>query len=76
MDFMISLLLLVDWKDDSYDIILVVVDYLIKMVYYELDKTTIEVPKLVKVIINMVVRHSGLPELIINDQSSLLTSKF
>ena len=46
------------------------------MVHYEPVKITIDVPGLTKVIINVVVRHYGLPDSIITDRGSLLTSKF
>ncbi len=46
------------------------------MVYYEPVKVTINAPGLAKVIINMVVRHHGVPESIVTDWGSLFTSKF
>ncbi len=46
------------------------------MVYYKLIKVMINVPGLVEVIINMVMHHYGVPELIIIDQGLLFTSKF
>lgn len=46
------------------------------MVYYKTVKTIINVLGLAKVIINIVVRHYGLPKLIISDGGSLFTSKF
>ncbi len=65
-----------DWKDDSYDLILVIIDQLIKMVYYELVKVTINVFGQAKVIINMVIHHHGVLELIVIDQGLLFISKF
>ncbi len=55
MDFVIGLLILVNWKGDRYDSILVIVDWLIKIVHYKPVKVTIDAPSLAKVIINMVV---------------------
>lgn len=52
------------------------VDYLIKMVYYEPVKTTIDVADLAEIIINIIIRYHGLPELIISDWGLLLTLKF
>lgn len=71
---MTDLLLLVNLKSDSNDIILIIVDCLTKIMYYELVKTMINTASLAEVIINMVIRHFGIPMLIINDQRSLFTS--
>ena len=76
IDFVTGLPILIDWKRDSYDSILVIIDRLTKMVYYELVKVTINAPDLVEVIINIVVRHHGLPDSIVTDRRSLFTSKF
>ena len=76
MDFVTGLPILTDWKGDSYDSILVIVDRLTKMVHYKLVKVTINAPGLAKVIINVVVRHHGLPDSIVTDRGSLFTSKF
>ena len=46
------------------------------MVYYKPVKVTINAPGLAKVIIDVVVRHHGLSDSIIIDQSFLFTSKF
>ena len=75
MDFVTGLPILTDWKGKSYDSILVIVDKLIKMVHYEPVKITIDAPGLAKVIINVVVRHHGLPDSIITDWGSLFSSK-
>ena len=65
-----------DWKRDSYDSILVIVNRLINMVHYKPVKITINTPDLAEVIINVVVRHHGLPDLIVTDWGSFFTSKF
>ena len=44
MDFVTGLLLSADWKSDNYDSILVIVNRLTKMVYYEPIKVTIDAP--------------------------------
>ena len=44
-----------DWRDYGYDLILVIVDWLTKMVHYEPVQTTITAPALAKVILNIVV---------------------
>ena len=76
MDFVTGLPILTDWKGDSYNSILVIVDWLTKMVYYKPVKVTIDDPGLVEVIINVVVRHHGLPDLIVTNWGLLFTSKF
>ena len=65
-----------DWKGNSYDLILVIVDRLTKRVYYEPVKVTIDAPGLAEVILDVVVWHHGLPDLIVTDKGSLFTSKF
>ena len=76
MDFVTGLLISTNWKSDSYDSILVIVDRLTKMVYYELVKIIINAPGLVKVILDVVVRHHGLFNSIVSNKGSLFTSKF
>ena len=76
MDFVTGLPLSANWKGDSYDSILVIVDRLTKMVHYEPVKVTIDAPGLAEVIIDVVVRHHGLPDSIISDQRAIFTSKF
>ena len=73
---MISLPLSVDWKGDNYDLILVIIDRLTKMVYYEPVKITIDALGLAKVIIDVVVRHHGVLDSIISDRGAIFTSKF
>ena len=55
MNFVTGLPLSADWKDDSYDSILVIVNRLAKMVHYKLVKVIIDTLRLVEVIINVVV---------------------
>ncbi len=76
MGLVTGLLILANWKSDSYDLILVIVNWLTKMVNYKSVKITINAPSLAKVIINIVVWHHRVPESIMTDQSSLFTSKF
>ena len=65
-----------DWKGESYDLILFIIDRLTKMVHYELVKITIDTPGLAEVIIDILVWHYSLPYSIITDWGSLFTSKF
>lgn len=65
--FVISFLLLVDGKSNNYDIILVVINYLTKMVYYKLVKVTIDIADPIKIIIIMIINYHSLPESIVSD---------
>ena len=65
-----------DWKEDSYNSILVIVDRLTKMVHYEAVKVIIDAPGLAEVIIDVVVRHHGFPDSIVTDRESFFTLKF
>ena len=67
MNFVTGLPISGNWKDDSYDLILVIVDQLIKIVHYVPVKVIIDVPGLAKVIIDVVVRHYGVSESIMTD---------
>lgn len=55
MNFVTRLPNLTNEKNEMYNIILVIVDWLTKIVSYKPVKVTIDVPKLVKVILNIVV---------------------
>ncbi len=57
MDFVIALPISADWKCDSYDSILFIVDRLTKIVYYKSVKVMIDASSLAEVIIDMVVHH-------------------
>ena len=76
IDFITDLPFSTNWKGDSYNSILVIVNRLTKMVYYELIKVNINTPGLAKVIINVIVRYHGLPDSIVINWESLFTSKF
>ncbi len=75
MDFVTGFPISADWEGNSYDSILVIVDRLTKMVYYELVKVSINALGLAKVIINIIVRHYIVPKSIVMDQGLLFTSK-
>ena len=76
MDFVTGLLVAINWKGDSYNSILVIVDRLTKMFYYKPVKITFNAPELAEVIIDVIIRHHVLPNSIITNRSSLFTSKF
>ncbi len=67
MDFVIGLPVSTNWRGETYNSILVIVNRLTKMVHYESVKMTIDAPALVKVIIELVVQHHGLPDSIVNN---------
>ena len=46
------------------------------MIYYKLVKVTIDALGLAKIIINMIIKHFDLPDLIVINQKLLFTSKF
>ena len=50
-----GLLILTNWKGENYDSILVIINYLTKMVHYEPVKVTINIPRLVEVILDVIV---------------------
>lgn len=55
MDFVTGLPISINWKGETYDSILVIIDRLIRMVYYDPVKVTINGPSLPEMIIHMVV---------------------
>ncbi len=68
MNFVIDLLISVDWKGYSYDSILVIVDRLTKRVYYKLIKVTINTPGLAEVIIDEIMYYHKVLESIVMDR--------
>ena len=76
MDFVIGLSISINWKKDSYNFILVIVDWFKKMVYYKPVIITINAPGLAKIIIDVLVWHHGLLNSIMTDKSLLFISKF
>ena len=73
---MTGLPLFANWKSNSYNLIFVIVDRFIKIVYYKPVKVIINAPKLAKVIIDMVVRHYSPPDSIISNQGAIFMFKF
>ena len=71
-----SLPISTDWKKDSYNLIFVIIDWLIKMVYYKLVKIIINTLGFAKIIINITVRYYGFFDLIIINQKLLFILKF
>ena len=76
MDFVTDLPISTNWKEDSYNSILLIIDWLTKIVHYKWVKITIDAFELAKVIIDVVVWHHGPLNSIVTDKSFLFTSKF
>lgn len=76
IDFVISLSVSINLKSESYDSILVMINCLIKIVYYKRVKVTINRLGQAKVIISVIVRYSGIFKSIVIDLSSLFISQF
>ncbi len=76
IDFVTGLPVSTNWKDDTYNLILVIIDQLMKIIYYELVKITIDISGLAKIIVDVVIWYHGLPNSIVSDQSSVCISKF
>ena len=55
MDFVTGLPQSVDWRGNGYNLILVIIDWLTKIVYYKPMQMTITAPALAEVILNIVV---------------------
>ena len=75
MGFVTGLPISTNLKRNNYYFILVIVDWLIKIVYYKSVKIAINIPRLAKVIIEIVVYHHGLPDLIMTNKELLFTLK-
>ena len=76
MDFVIGLSKSKDWHRVEYDSILVIIDQLTKMVYYEPVLTTLNAKQLAEVLIEVIFKYHGLSDSIIIDRRLLFTSKF
>ncbi len=76
MDFVTRLLVSTNWKGQTYNLILVIVNRLTKMVHYEPIKVTIDISGRVEIIIEVIVRHHGLPDSIVSDQGAVLVQSF
>ena len=73
IDFVTELSQSADWWGNGYDLILINIDWLTKIVRYELVQIIITTPTLAEVIFNIVVWHYGLSNSIVSDCSSVFT---
>ena len=76
MDFVTSLPILTNWKRDSYDSILVIVDPLTNMVHHEQIKITINTLSLAELIIDVIILYHSFLNSIVMDRGFLLILKF
>lgn len=76
INFMTGLSILSNWKGESYDFILVIIHWLIKMKYYEPVKIIINAQELAEVILYVVIQYYGLSNSIVTDKSLFFNSKF
>lgn len=76
MNFVKNFSMSSDWKSETYNSILVIINRLTKIVHYKPVKITIDASGLVEVIIDMIVRHHSLSDSIITNRKSVFTSKF
>ena len=76
IDFVIELPVSTNWKGETYDSILVIVDQFTNMVDYEPVKIIIDAPGLAEIIINVAVKHYDLPNSIVSDRGSVFIAKF
>ena len=65
----------INWKDKCYNLILIIIDWLTKIVYYKLVKIWIDILYLANDIFNIVIRSHSILNSIIYDQNLVLISK-
>ena len=56
-----------NWKNTSYNSILIIIGWLTKMLHYNPVQITIDKPDFAKVFIDLVAQNFNLPDLIISD---------
>lgn len=76
IDFVTRLPVSTNWKDDIYNSILVMIDQLIKMIYYVPVKVIIDILHFAEIIYNMVIRHHSLLNSIVSDWGLIFILKF
>lgn len=74
IDFVITILVSTNFEEKIYDLILMIVDYLKKIVYYKHIKSIIDPLGLTANILDKLIRQHGLSNLIVIDQHSIFTS--
>ena len=79
MDYVPGLAVSINWKDKTYNSILVIVNWLTKMVQYLQVKVTIDAPDLIEIFINLIVKHimaCSIQSLVIEAQFLLPSSSY
>lgn len=76
MYFVTELPVFSDCKGETYNLILVIVDQLIKIVHDKTVKITINLPSLLEVILDVIVRHHRFCDSSISNRDSVFTPKF
>lgn len=76
IDFITDLPISTILKDENQQSILVIIDYLTNIIYYEFVKITIDTSDIIKIIINIVIHYHGIFKPIITDEISLFMLKF
>lgn len=65
-----------NWKGETYDLILVIINQLKKIIYYKPIKVSIDASALIEIIIKMIIWYHGLSNSIISDCNLVFTSKY
>lgn len=71
IDFVTGLLVSLDWKKDTYNSILVIVNRFTKIVHYKLLKVTMNVVRLAELILDVIVQYHGHLDLIVTNKGLL-----
>lgn len=66
----------INQKKELNDSILVIINWLVKIVYYEPVKIIYNAPRLAEIIIDEVVKEHSLPDSVVFKKGSLFISKF
>lgn len=76
MNLVTDLLISMNLKSDSYNLILVIIFKLIKIVKYKFVKMIIHAAALVNIIIDIILRNFSFLDFIIKNKNALWMSKF
>lgn len=76
MNIITRLLILTNLKNKTYNSIILIINWLIKIIFYKQLKIIIKTLKLAKVILDMILQYYNLPNSIIIDKDLFFTLKF
>lgn len=76
IDFVIGLVLFINSKSNSYILILIIDNHLTKIINYKPIKVTINISRLTKVIIDIIMQYPSLSNSIICDCGAIFIIKF